>query len=78
MNITGFFRDLLFGKPNCPMCKSGRLHKKEDVIDIKYLKGGFHYYGIVLPDKEIKKMRETTYCDKCNYQNVREYEAESD
>lgn len=60
--------------PKCPECKYGKLHKNEEILETFHRKGGFHYYGIVLPDIEVQKIRETIFCDKCNYKTVREYE----
>ena len=79
MNIAGLIRDVLSGRqflPNCSECKSGKIHKKTETIDTVPHKGGFHNYGIVLPDIVTEKIKETTYCDRCSYENIREYETE--
>jgi len=64
-------------RPKCPECGDGRLHTTNEILD-RYQRpgGGIKLYYGMRAVTDFEKRRETTFCDRCDYKIVREYEQE--
>ena len=76
MKLLEIIKNVLTGRqflPGCPECKSGRIHKTEEILGKFYGKTGFDHYGLMRSAMEVEKIRESVSCDKCDYKISREY-----